>query len=129
MSEMKLFEDEHVRFENIDGIMRCTFLNGPITLEIAKTIVKERLKFFDGTSYPIIITDVGIKSIKSEARQFLSSDEALVGIKASAMVAKNMFAKHLANFFVKINVIKPKIPTQIFMNEDAAVQWLEQFKN
>jgi hypothetical protein len=128
MATPKFFENEFVRFEVNDGILKGTFKEGLVSLEIAKKIVAERLNFSNGKSYPLLITDVGLKSIKGEAREYLSTDEAIKGLKASAMVANNMFAKHLANFFVKISVIKPKIPTKIFSNEKDALIWLEQFK-
>ncbi len=123
-----VYENNYVRFEIKNGIVIGTFKQGPVTLEEAKIIVEERIKLSNGKDFPVLIKDVGLKSIKSDAREYLSSDEAVRCISASAMVANNMFAKHLANFFVKISVAKPKVPTKIFSIEEEAIAWLQQYK-
>ena len=72
----KVYQNEHVRFELSNGIVKGTFLKGPVTLDVTKMIVNERLNFSDGNTYPIIIIAAGIGSIKSEARKYLSSEKA-----------------------------------------------------
>lgn len=128
MAESLVFENEIVKFEHHEGVVIGTFKKGPVTLEMAKEIVNQRLEFFNGNNYPLLITDVGLNSIKSDARSYLSSEYAQTGILASALLAKSSFAKHLANFFLKISAHKAKIPARVFSNEEDAIAWLSQYK-
>ena len=127
MAEDDVFENEYVKFEFVEGVLKGTFKKSPVTLEIAKNIVSNRLKFSNGKSYPILITDVGLKSIKSDARDYLSSEKAQEGLNASVLLARSNFEKHLANFFLRIAAINPRIPTKIFSNEAEALKWLRQY--
>ncbi|MCH2235026.1 MAG: hypothetical protein MK078_12310 [Crocinitomicaceae bacterium] len=66
----KVFENKYVRYEVIEGILWATYKEGPITLEAAKVLVEERLRLSEGNSYPLLIRDFGLKSIKGDARDF-----------------------------------------------------------
>ena len=116
-----------MRLEWRGGIIRGTYKKGPITLDLAKQVVQNRLKFADYKDVPIMIGENGLKSIEKEAREYLSSDEGIQGLKAGAIVTKSIFSRHIANFFIRISVIQPKIPTRLFSTEEEALQWLKQF--
>ena len=128
MGEKEVAETEFYKMEIQNGVIWHTYKSGPVTLEIAKEIVRERLRISKNKTLPVLIQNGGLRSLNGEAREYLTTDEALVGLSASAIVAKNMFTQHIANFFVRINVIKPKIPTKIFSAEEEALKWLEEFK-
>lgn len=125
--EKQSFENEYVKFEFDNNILRGTFKKGLVTLDIAKIIVFERRKFSNFKDVPLLICDLGIKSIEREARDYLSSSEGIEGIMASALVTNSALSKHLANFFVNITVIRPKIPTRVFTNESEAIAWLKNY--
>lgn len=123
----EVFENDFMRLEWHHGIIKGTYKKGPITLELAKAVVENRLKFSDYKDVPIMINDIGLKSIDKDAREFLSSDAGIKGLTAGALVTDSIFGRHLANFFIRISVIKPKIPTRLFSNEAEALEWLSQY--
>ena len=121
------FENDFVKFEFIGNVVKGTFKKGKVNLEVAKSIVDERLNFTNQKAVPLMITDLGLKSIEREARDFLSSDRGIEGVLASALVTNSAFGKYLANFFINITVMRPKIPTRVFTSEEDALTWLQSF--
>lgn len=116
-----------MRLEWRDGIIIGTYKQGPVTLEMAKQIVVNRLAFTGNQKVPLLVNDVGLRGIERDARVYLSTDYALEGMSAGAMVTSSVFGSYLANFFLKISLRKPKIPVKIFTNEDDAIKWLRSF--
>lgn len=125
--EKTVFENTYVRFEYIDGILKGTYKDDKITLDTAKKIVQKRLEFTENKILPIMITEVGLKQIDREARTFLGSEEAAIGLSASALISTSALTRHLANFFLKITARKGKLPARVFSNELEAIQWLKTF--
>ncbi len=125
--ETNVFENDYVRFEFIEGVLKGTYKDDKVGLETAKKIVEKRLEFTKNKTYPIMITEVGLKQIDREARTFLSSEEAAVGLSASALISKSALTRHLANFFLKITVRRGKLPARVFSNEKEAIEWLKSF--
>jgi hypothetical protein len=127
VNENEVFENEFMRLEWRNGIIRGMYKQGPITLDMAKKVVHNRLKFANYRDVPIMIGENGLRSIEKDAREYLSSDEGIKGLKAGALVTKSLFSRHLANFFIRISVIRPKIPTRLFSDEEEALEWLKQY--
>ena len=125
MEKRKVFDNEHMRFEDHGKILYAWYKEGDFTLEIAKSIVAKRKSFTDQKQVKVLVKQLGLKGIKKDARSYLSSDEAVEGILAAAILSKNAFERHLANFFVGITVIRPKVPTRLFSDEKEALAWLE----
>jgi hypothetical protein len=121
------FENRHVKFEFVGQILKGTFKEGLVTIDVAKMIVSERLKYSNYEEVPLMINDIGLKGIEREARQFLSTEAGSKGILASAIVTRNVFGSHLANFFLKISVIRPNMPVRLFTNESEAIAWLKNY--
>lgn len=96
-----------------------------LSIEIAKPLVVERLKFKKGVSYPSLFDITQVKSSTKEARDFLAREGNKL-VTASAILTKSPMLRMMANFFIKVN--KPLNPTQMFTDEEAAIQWLQQFK-
>lgn len=123
----RVLETENTRFEIKDGILYGKYREGlVITLEVAKDIVKNRMKFSENNSYPIIVFTDGMKSISKEARDYLGGKEGSAGIIAGAVVTKSVYTTFIGNFFLKVN--KPPLPTKMFTDVKDAVEWLEQYK-
>ena len=125
--DKKVFENEYVRFEYTKGVLKGTYKDDKVTIDIAKKIVQKRLEFTENKILPIMITEVGLKQIDKEARTYLSSEEAAEGLSASALISTSAFTRHLANFFLKIAVRRGKIPAKVFSNENEAIEWLQQY--
>lgn len=120
------FDSDYYRFRFSDGILRLTYVEGPITLSIAKEVVAKRLELTHGESILLLIDDESLKGIDRDARDYLSSDKGVEGVYAAALLSGNYFSQHLANFFLKISVNKPKIPAKVFASELDAIKWLKQ---
>lgn|SRR6056300_813128 len=122
------YETDFYRFKYEDDIMFMTYINGPITLDIAKDIVIQRREKMNYEDVYILIDDQSLKGIDHDARTYLSSDEGVKGLKAGAIVVSSAFSKHMANFFLKITVNKPKIPAKVFTDRQEALDWLNELK-
>ena len=96
-----------------------------INLEIAKEIVRARLSFTGGKKMPSMIISQGVISMDKPAREYLASDEAIVGLAASAIVVNSPFSSFLGSFFLAVN--KTKMPVKIFADIPSAEKWLQQF--
>ncbi|MBN4062187.1 MAG: STAS/SEC14 domain-containing protein [Flavobacteriales bacterium] len=125
--EKKVLDTKWVRLELKDGILLGTYKSGPISLEGAKEIVRDRLEFTEGKAYPALINDVGLIGMERDAREYLSN-EGVKGLKAGALVTNSVFSTYFANFFIRVTIVKPKIPARLFTNEDKALKWLQQYK-
>ena len=123
------FETEYYRLLVKDGILFVTYIGGPITIKIAKDLVKDRLKLVDSKDMPVIVNVIDVNSIDRDARDYLSSEAGLQGLKAGAIVTDySVFTRHLANFFMRISFSKSKMPAKVFSEEKEAIAWLKQFK-
>ena len=70
-----------IKFELVDGILLGPYPeNSLIDLPLAKQIVKERLDFVGGKSYPALIDTAEVAGITKDARDYFSSEEAVKGI-------------------------------------------------
>ena len=122
------YEDENMRFEDHGDILFIWYKEGMFTLEMAKNMVQERKKFTNFKDVKVLVIQAGLKGINKEARAYFSSDEAVEGVSAAAILAKNAFERHLANFFIGITVIRPKVPTRLFNDKQEALNWLNTLK-
>ncbi len=105
--------------------------NIAITLDVAKGIVKERLKISDGLKRPVLIDIRNLTLIDSASREYLVSDVATYLLNAGGILFDSSFKNYLAviagNIFIKID--KPKIPTQLFTDKEKALEWLQAYIN
>jgi hypothetical protein len=126
---MKEFQNEYIRIEIKDGILFVTYKKGAyITLEIAKEVIAERIKFMQNVSMPSLGRDEGMKGMDKAARDYLSSDEGIKLLNASALLVNSVFNRFLANFFIKVNFISLKIPVKVFTSETEAIEWLQTYR-
>ena len=120
------FDTPYVHLRIKDKILVGTYKkNIRINLEIAKEIVRARLSFTGNRKMPSLIISQGIVTIDKPAREYLSSDEATVGLVASAILVNSKFSSFLGNFFLNVN--KTKMPVKIFSDISNAEKWLQQF--
>jgi hypothetical protein len=59
------------------------------------------------------------------ARDFLSSNEGIRGIRASALISSSIVNSMLVNFVLKIS--RPELPVKVFTKRDEALDWLQTF--
>lgn len=127
MSNMS-YQSEYYKLELKDGILYVTYIGGPITLEVAKDLVVQRMLLTANESLPVIVNSFGVDGIDRDARSFLSSEKGVEGLTAGAIVIDSAFTKYLANFFMKISFTKSTMPAKVFSEQKEALDWLRQFK-
>lgn len=126
---MSLSLDSLYKLKLEDGILYGEFLISSIDIDQAKEIIKSRVEYCKKNGeFPVCIDISKVKKVTRDARVFMSSPEANEGVTAAAIIAPNGFAKALANFFIRVNLMKPIVPTKMFANLEEASKWLEQFK-
>ena len=120
------YETPYVNLRIKDHILIGTYKkNLHIDLAVARDIVSSRLSFTGGEKMPSLIISQGVVSMDKPAREYLASDEAIVGLLASAIVVSSPFSSFLGNFFLFVN--KTKMPVKIFTSVSSAEKWLQQF--
>lgn len=108
------------------GILIGTYKKGlKITLPIAREIIQTRKDFTEGRPYPALIYNQGVISMDKAAREFMSSEEGIKGLKAAAIILDSPFGSFLGNFFLMVN--KTSLPVKIFTTVAPALKWLSQF--
>lgn len=95
-----------------------------IDLDIARKIVVERLKVYDGHEYPTLVDIRQAKLFTKEARDYFAVD-GVMGMTALALVTGGYFTVMTANLFIRFS--KPRVPTRVFKTREAALGWLKQF--
>lgn len=106
-----------------DGIARTKVkLNAEVSVEDAMENSKVVNGFYVNEKFPLLIDARGIKSISREARSFFTTNGRETNTMAFAIVIDSSVSKVVGNFFLGIN--KPAVPTKLFLNEKAAIEWL-----
>lgn len=103
------------------------FLAKKITADEAKQVINLRLKLIGDKSYPVLVDGRIVGSLDKESRNSFAGSDALKGVKAGAILIDSTFNKFLGNFFLKVTYKKEKLPTMIFTDRSAAMQWLHKF--
>lgn len=108
-----------------EGILHFVYKpNTIIDLKAAKKIVKNRLRFQDGVSYPILCDIRHLSLANKQARDYL----ALKGcFKASAVafVIEEAYSGTLIKAF--INISNPSVPTSEFTTIPEALEFLSEY--
>lgn len=99
-----------------------------IDLDAAKSVTNDRKKVSEFSSKPMFVDGTTVKSITKEARDFFGSEEGSELLSASAIYTNSRLSAFLANFFIKVNLTKTKVPVKLFTDKDKAIQWLERYK-
>lgn len=109
-----------------DGILYCRYKeNLNMTLDMARQMLDDRLRFQAGKDYPVVIILNGLKAADKTTRQYAGA-EGTKGISMGAFVVKNIIERVIFNFFFSLE--KPKIPTKAFTTEEDAVKWINEIR-
>lgn len=103
------------------GVLVGQYTKGTeIDLEYAKKAVKMRKKFSNFHEFPVPADARSVKSVTKEARDYFSSEEGQELIVAAAIMSDSVFPMYLANFLIKVNLVKSSIPIKLFTNKSDA---------
>lgn len=111
-----------------DGITVQKYKKGlRITLEIAQTLVDERLAVAEGVTRPGLADISGLYwTTDTKAMKFLSSEEATKLVSAGGFYVANFAQRMAMRFFMSVMKESP-VPVKIFDNREDAMEWLKQF--
>jgi hypothetical protein len=111
-----------------DGIAQVRYRQLPhISLQNARTIVADRVHYFQDVQFPVLIKKAKIKSIDKAARDFLFNAQfGLKNINAIAFVVSSAVDQILLKFIFHQHT--PKIPHRSFRNETDALAWLYLYR-
>lgn len=109
-----------------DSIVYVLFKEGTtIDIPLQMRLLDAYNDICDGRKLPFLFDAMEHVSITKEAKVNAIEIEAMAPVTASAIVARNLAYRLIAEFYLKIN--KPKTPFKIFKNEEDAVSWLRLF--
>ena len=124
-TNIKREEGKHTVCEIKDKILYFTYTNkGLMDMNIAETIVKERLKLCNGKDYPTLFKYDDFEYANRDVRNYMRS-EGLKGINAGAILAKSSATKTFFSFYLAVSNLN--IPAKVFTKEKDAIAWLMQF--
>lgn len=110
-----------------DGIARTKVKKGSeVKLEHAQENSVVVNSFYVDSKFPLLIDARGIKSMEREARSFFTTNGRQTNTLAFGIIIDSSISKVVGNFFMAIS--KPRVPTRLFLNEEAALEWLQKFK-
>lgn len=78
-----------------------------------------------GRKHPLLIDLKNLKSITPQARAYFSARDRETDINAFAFLIHSTFQRMVGNIFIQFN--NPPIPTRLFTDENAALEWLRSF--
>ncbi|MBA2613958.1 MAG: hypothetical protein H0U95_18490 [Bacteroidetes bacterium] len=121
------FQDEYSEMWIEDGIGFQVYKPQlVITIDVAKQMVINRIKTFDGIARPVLVDVRHLLTIDSPSRKYFASREAGQLILAGAIYLDSPIARFLGNIFLMID--KPITPARLFTDREKALQWIQQFK-
>lgn len=125
---IKKLETEDVFFSIEKEILICSYKpHLEIDIATAKRIIKDRERFTEGKSYPVLIDFTNMKLVTKEARDYMNSPEGgLKGLLGGAFLSKSVVATLFINLYLKVST--PIIPAKFFTDRKEAMDWLMKIK-
>lgn len=130
--------ESNIKTNNYGDILNLYFENGilvgefakdlDVDLKTAKRIVQARKEISNYQPCLILVDVTSVKSVSKEARDYFGSKEGSSHLIASAIYSNSKLSNFLANFLIKVNLLKSEAPIKLFDNREKAMKWLEQFK-
>ena len=118
---------EQVELELRDGILEYRYAPGAVVdLEFARAIVRSAAELLgDDAPLPSLVEPGNVKELTREARTFFAQgpENHAVASKVALMV-ESPATRIIGNVFLKVS--KPRIPTKLFQDRDAARAWLRE---
>lgn len=127
MMYSEINETRYAKYSVENDIMHIIYTpNLIITLDVAKDIVSNRIKFSGGNRIALFFDIRGLASIDTASRKYFASPEAVDNVSAGAFWVESQFSKLAGNIFIKID--KPLVPTKLFTDNVKALLWLGRYK-
>ena len=121
------FQDEYSEMWMEDGIGFQVYKPQlVITIDVAKQMVINRVKTFDGIARPVLVDVRNLLNIDSVSRKYFASREAGQLFLAGAIYLDSPIARFLDNVFLMIDI--PITPARLCTDREKALRWIQQFK-
>ncbi len=105
-----------------DNILHVVYKpNTVIDLKAAESIVKERLRFQNGRSYPILCDLRQLKIVTKPARDYLAQQGSSMAL-AVALIIETSYSGQISKVF--LNTSQPSVPTKEFIEMSKALDFL-----
>ena len=95
-----------------------------LNLKAAQAIVRDRLKFQNETSFPILCDLRMVAESDKEGREYLAHEGSALA-KAVALLVEPPFSQALGNLYLNTN--DPRVPTEIFTVRFHALNFLRNY--
>lgn len=119
------YRNQNARFWIEEGILFFEYKpNTTIDLEVARRVVADRVAFQNERQLPVFCDMRGIISTDKAGRDYLAKSGSLLAT-AVALIVSEKVSMTLSAFYLEIN--KPSVPTQIFTDEQEALEYLRGF--
>ncbi|OAZ05247.1 hypothetical protein [Flavobacterium succinicans] len=119
------YENEFARFWMANGILFFEYKPETIiNLEVAKSVVADRIFFQKEKAYPICCDVRGVIDTEKAGRDYLAKFGSLL-TKAVGLLADEEVTLTISNFYLQVN--KPVVPTQIFTKKEEALLFLKGY--
>ncbi|WP_286760830.1 hypothetical protein [Salegentibacter sp. UBA1130] len=119
-------ESEYATMWVSEGILFFTFKPiAELDLKKAELLVASRFKFQNNTPYPVLCNIHNLKVVSEEAAEYLGREGATL-IPAISVLCTLYYHRILAEIFLKFH--HPGKPTQIFNNNQQALDFLQKYK-
>jgi hypothetical protein len=119
------YRNQNAKFWIEDGILFFEYkMNTAIDLEVATRVVADRITLQNERHLPVFCDMRGMISIDKAGRDYLAKSGSLQA-KAVALLVNENVSMTLSTFYLEIS--KPSAPTQIFTDEEEALEYLRGF--
>lgn len=119
------FENEFAVFRISGGLLFFEYKPAVvIDLAAAQRIVADRIQMQNERAYPVLCDIKGIADSDKASRDYLAQHGSVL-TKAVSIVAHRNISILMISFYLKIS--KPQVPTRVFTNKSAALEFLKTF--
>lgn len=119
------YKNKYAEFWTRDGILFFIYKpNTVIDIKGARAIVKDRIRFQNEKSYPILCDMRQLNVVEKPARDYLAEEGSYLA-NAVALLVKELYTEKLSDIFLQTS--KPSVPTRQFTSEAMALEFLKQF--
>jgi hypothetical protein len=98
-----------------------------VTITEAKANTSTIIRLTGGRACPILVDTRRIRSISNEAREHFAMRGRMAHVNSIALLISSPVSRIIGNFYISLN--RPSVPTRLFTDEEAALNWLRSHLN
>lgn len=119
------YENDFAQFWIAEGILFFKYKpNTVINYAVAQRVVADRIQFQNERSFPVLCDVRGVVTADKAGRDYLAQSGSILATAVGLLVSEKVLFT-IGTFYLQIS--KPSVPTQLFENEAAALEYLKNF--